>query len=104
MFAERGEKRWHGVETLVVDAQAGAGVTGLVERQGGSSGRGGLGSQRDDNRGNRSRQRAGGIASVGPLWMSHEVGKLVGQFRSFGFAAVQRILLSGLQQSTSKNL
>ena len=33
-----------------------------------------------------------------PLWMSHEVGKLVGQFRSFGFAAVQRILLSGLQQ------
>ena len=30
--------------------------------------------------------------------MSGEVGKLVGQFRSFGFAAVQRILLSGLQQ------
>ncbi len=33
-----------------------------------------------------------------PLWMSSEIGKMVGQFRSFSFAAVQRVTISGLQQ------
>lgn len=33
-----------------------------------------------------------------PLWMSTEFGKLLGQFKSFGIASVQRTLLSGLQQ------
>ncbi len=32
-----------------------------------------------------------------PLWMSSETGKLLGQFKSFGFASVQRTLISGLQ-------
>ena len=33
-----------------------------------------------------------------PLWMSKELGKVIGQFRSFAFASAQRVLLSGLQQ------
>lgn len=33
-----------------------------------------------------------------PLWMSSELGKVVGQFKSFGFASAQRVLLAGLQQ------
>lgn len=33
-----------------------------------------------------------------PLWMSTGWGKLVGQFKSFGFAATQRVFLSGLQR------
>lgn len=33
-----------------------------------------------------------------PLWMSTEVGKIIGQFRSFAFSATQRVLIAGLQQ------
>jgi hypothetical protein len=33
-----------------------------------------------------------------PLWMSTELGKVVGQFKSFAFASTQRVLLAGLQQ------
>jgi len=33
-----------------------------------------------------------------PLWMSSELGKVVGQFRSFAFASTQRLLISGLQR------
>ncbi|HAD86588.1 MAG TPA: hypothetical protein DCG48_04430 [Rhodospirillaceae bacterium] len=33
-----------------------------------------------------------------PLWMSNELGKVVGQFRSFAFASTQRMLISGLQR------
>jgi len=33
-----------------------------------------------------------------PLWMGTETGKLLGQFKSFAFAATNRVLLSGLQQ------
>ncbi|MGH8568333.1 MAG: hypothetical protein ACREXU_10020, partial [Gammaproteobacteria bacterium] len=33
-----------------------------------------------------------------PLWMSTELGRTVGQFKTFSFAATQRVLLSGLQQ------
>lgn len=33
-----------------------------------------------------------------PLWMSTELGKLVGQFKSFGVSSVQRTLIAGLQQ------
>lgn len=33
-----------------------------------------------------------------PLWMSTELGKVVGQFRSFAIASTQRVFLSGLQQ------
>lgn len=33
-----------------------------------------------------------------PLWMSTELGKTIGQFKTFGIASVQRVLLSGLQQ------
>ncbi len=33
-----------------------------------------------------------------PLWMSNEVGKMVGQFKTFSMASAQRVLLSGLQQ------
>lgn len=32
-----------------------------------------------------------------PLWMSSETGKLIGQFKSFGFASVQRTLIPALQ-------
>lgn len=33
-----------------------------------------------------------------PLWMSTELGKTVGQFKTFAFASTQRVLLAGLQQ------
>lgn len=33
-----------------------------------------------------------------PLWMSTELGKVVGQFKSFQISSTQRILLAGLQQ------
>lgn len=33
-----------------------------------------------------------------PLWMSTEVGKIVGQFKSFGIATVQRTMMAGMQQ------
>lgn len=33
-----------------------------------------------------------------PLWMSTELGKQVGQFKSFGLASVHRTMISGLQQ------
>lgn len=33
-----------------------------------------------------------------PLWMSTEVGGLIGQFKSFGIASVQRTLIAGIQQ------
>jgi len=33
-----------------------------------------------------------------PLWMSSELGKTVGQFKTFAFASTQRILLAGVQQ------
>jgi hypothetical protein len=33
-----------------------------------------------------------------PLWMSTELGKVIGQFKSFAFASAQRVLLAGLQQ------
>lgn len=33
-----------------------------------------------------------------PLWMSTGLGRIIGQFKSFGMASVQRTLVSGLQQ------
>jgi len=39
-----------------------------------------------------------------PLWMSTELGKTVGQFKSFGISAMQRIALSGLQQRDANTL
>lgn len=33
-----------------------------------------------------------------PLWMSTELGKIIGQFRSFNVASMQRTVVSGLQQ------
>lgn len=33
-----------------------------------------------------------------PLWMSTEMGKVVGQFKSFAFASTSRVLISGLQE------
>lgn len=33
-----------------------------------------------------------------PLWMSTELGKVVGQFKSFGVSSVQKTLFTGLQQ------
>jgi hypothetical protein len=33
-----------------------------------------------------------------PLWMSSELGKLIGQFKTFAFASTQRTLLAGLQR------
>lgn len=33
-----------------------------------------------------------------PLWMSTEMGKIIGQFRSFNIASMQRTVLAGLQQ------
>jgi hypothetical protein len=33
-----------------------------------------------------------------PLWMSTETGRLIGQFKSFSISAMQRVLISGLQQ------
>jgi len=34
-----------------------------------------------------------------PLWMSTEAGKMIGQFRTFAFAATNRMMIAGLQQS-----
>ncbi len=39
-----------------------------------------------------------------PLWMSTELGKTVGQFKTFGVASMQRILLSGMQQRDAATL
>lgn len=39
-----------------------------------------------------------------PLWMSTELGKSVGQFKSFGISAMQKIALSGLQQRDATTL
>lgn len=39
-----------------------------------------------------------------PLWMSTELGKTVGQFRSFMFASMQRITLAQLQQRDARTL
>ncbi len=33
-----------------------------------------------------------------PLWMSAELGKVIGQFRSFAFASTQRVFIARLQQ------
>lgn len=33
-----------------------------------------------------------------PLWFSTEVGKIISQFKGFGFASAQRVLLANLQQ------
>lgn len=33
-----------------------------------------------------------------PLWMSNELGKVIGQFRSFAFASTQRMFIAGLQR------
>ena len=38
-----------------------------------------------------------GIGDV-PMWMNSEIGKTIGQFKSFAFAAHQQIFLSGIQQ------
>ncbi len=39
-----------------------------------------------------------------PLWMSTPAGSLIGQFRSFAFAASQRLMLSGLQRRDAETL
>ena len=39
-----------------------------------------------------------------PLWTQGEVGKMLTQFQSFGFAAHQRILVAGLQQRDANTL
>lgn len=39
-----------------------------------------------------------------PLWMSTELGKTVGQFKSFNISAMQRIALSALQQRDAETL
>ena len=39
-----------------------------------------------------------------PLWMSTELGKTVGQFKSFQISAMQRIVLAGLQQRDAETL
>ncbi len=39
-----------------------------------------------------------------PLWMSTELGKTVGQFRSFNVSAMQRVVLAGLQQRDAETL
>ncbi|WP_235818397.1 hypothetical protein [Brucella grignonensis] len=39
-----------------------------------------------------------------PLWMSTELGKTVGQFKSFNVSAMQRIALSALQQRDAETL
>lgn len=33
-----------------------------------------------------------------PLWMSTEIGKIIGQFKSFGISSMQKTTLAGLQQ------
>lgn len=39
-----------------------------------------------------------------PLWMSTEIGRLVGQFKSFAISAMQRIAIAGLQQRDAATL
>ena len=39
-----------------------------------------------------------------PLWMSTELGKTVGQFKSFGISAMQKIAMSGIQQRDAQTL
>lgn len=39
-----------------------------------------------------------------PLWMSTELGKAVGQFKSFGVSSMQRTMLAGLQQRDAATL
>jgi len=39
-----------------------------------------------------------------PLWMSTELGKVVGQFKSFGIASMQKTTLAGLQQRDAATL
>lgn len=39
-----------------------------------------------------------------PLWMSTELGKTVGQFKSFGTASIQKTLLAGMQQRDAATL
>lgn len=39
-----------------------------------------------------------------PLWMSTELGKAVGQFKSFGVSSMQKTLLAGLQQRDAATL
>jgi hypothetical protein len=39
-----------------------------------------------------------------PLWMSTELGKAVGQFKSFSVSSMQRTMLSGLQQRDAATL
>jgi hypothetical protein len=39
-----------------------------------------------------------------PLWMSTELGKTIGQFRSFQISAMQRTMLAGLQQRDAATL
>ena len=39
-----------------------------------------------------------------PLWMSTELGKMVGQFKSFGVSSMQKTMLAGLQQRDAATL
>ncbi|MDW9762148.1 hypothetical protein GOB02_21665 [Sinorhizobium meliloti] len=39
-----------------------------------------------------------------PLWMSTELGKTIGQFKSFGISSMQRTALAGLQQRDAATL
>lgn len=39
-----------------------------------------------------------------PLWMSTELGKAVGQFKSFGISSMQKTMLAGLQQRDAATL
>ena len=39
-----------------------------------------------------------------PLWMSTELGKVIGQFQSFGVSSIQRTTLAGLQQRDAATL
>lgn len=39
-----------------------------------------------------------------PLWMSTELGKAVGQFKSFGVSSMQKTMLAGLQQRDAATL
>lgn len=39
-----------------------------------------------------------------PLWMSTELGKVVGQFKSFGVSSVQKTMLAGMQQRDAATL
>lgn len=39
-----------------------------------------------------------------PLWMSTEIGKIIGQFKSFGISSMQKTTLSGIQQRDAATL